>query len=363
MMKIDVKTEAFWNQEIPFENKFIIAGPCSVESEDQLLRTARKLKKYDVSLMRAGIWKPRTRPGSFEGIGTKGLKWLKSVSSELRLAVAVEVANAQQVEECLEHEIDVFWLGARTTTNPFSVQAIADALKGVDIPIMIKNPINPDIELWIGAFERLRRAGTTRLIAIHRGFSIYHDHTYRNQPIWSIPIELRRRMPNIPLICDPSHICGKSELILAVAQKAMDLLYDGLMIEVHINPKRALSDAGQQVTPEAFGDLLSHLKIRRASAENPDCMDRINFHREEIDEIDSQIIELLARRMDISRQIALHKKKNNISTFQPHRWQQVIEGRIKEGVERKLSKAFILDLYQQIHEESISQQQKIIDMK
>ena len=246
---------------IPYKQKFIVAGPCSLESEEQIMQTALGLSGYGVNLLRAGIWKPRTRPNSFQGLGAEGLKWLKNAGVAAKIPVAVEVATPHHVEQCLKHDIDVLWIGSRTTTNPFSVQSIADALKGVDVEVMVKNPINPDIELWIGALERLNLVGIKKLMAVHRGFSVFEPTKYKYEPLWEIPTKLKKIIPGIPLICDPSHICGETGLLLSVAQKAMDLQFDGLMLEVHINPKNALSDAKQQITPEAFKNLINSLKI------------------------------------------------------------------------------------------------------
>lgn len=359
-MQIDIKIEKLTNWGIPCKEKFIIAGPCSAESEEQVKQTALALKKYDISVFRAGIWKPRTRPTSFEGVGKRGLVWLKAVSLETNLPIAVEVASPKQVDECLKHEIDILWIGARTTPNPFAVNDIAESLKGVDIPVMVKNPINSDLQMWIGAIERLNLAGISKLIAIHRGFSSYKRNLYRNQPLWHLPIELKRLIPDIPIICDPSHICGKSELIPEIAQKAMDLLFDGLMIEVHINPKEALSDAQQQLTPKEFGNLLKTLKFKRAFTSSQHFISHISFLRKVIDELDMQIIELLARRMEISKKIARLKKRNNISILQPNRWDKIVKSRTKEGRNKNLSEDFIFHTFQYIHEESIRQQEEVI---
>src|SRR5271167_4332831 len=254
-----------WDMHV--RKKFLVAGPCSVESEEQILRTAVQLSAHDVTMIRGGIWKPRTRPGLFEGVGPRGLKWLKQAGRAAGLPVATEAAKPAHVEECLKAGIDALWIGARTTTSPFAVQEVADALRGVDIPVMIKNPMNPDIELWIGAIERINKSGITKIMAVHRGFSTYGEHLYRNQPIWRIPIELRRRLPYLPLICDPSHICGQRSYIMAVAQQAMDFLFDGLMIEVHCAPPTALSDARQQLTPPQYGRLIN--KLRYVSSDGP----------------------------------------------------------------------------------------------
>ncbi|MCU0288130.1 MAG: bifunctional 3-deoxy-7-phosphoheptulonate synthase/chorismate mutase type II [Acidobacteria bacterium] len=345
---------------LAIKNTFYIAGPCSAESEEQLMQTALALKDYEVNVMRAGIWKPRTRPGSFEGVGEAGLRWLKNAGQAANLPVTTEVATAKHVEECLKHGIDILWIGARTTSNPFAVQDIADALQGTNVPVLVKNPINPDIELWHGAVERLAQAGIKKLGVIHRGFSTYEKTAFRNQPIWRIPIEMKRRNPQLPMLCDPSHICGNTELLFTVAQNALDLLFDGLMIEVHINPPAALSDPQQQLTPVEYGHLLSRLKIKKESSESLDFQDNINTLRQEIDKIDRQILELLAMRMDNARKIAFHKMKNNIAILQPNRWEEIIQSRVKEGVEKKLAADFITRLYQFIHEESIRQQEQVV---
>lgn len=356
----DIAVNKFSEWGFPIKNAFYIAGPCSAESEEQLMQTALALKNYEVNVMRAGIWKPRTRPGSFEGVGRAGLKWLKNAGKAVHLPVTTEVATPKHVEECLKHNIDILWIGARTTSNPFAVQDIADALQGTDVPVLVKNPINPDIELWHGAVERLVQAGVKKIGVIHRGFSTYEKTAFRNQPIWRIPIEMKRRNPQLPMLCDPSHICGNTELLLAVAQSAMDLLFDGLMIEVHINPPAALSDAQQQLTPEEYGHLLERLKIKKASSESVDFLENINTLRQEIDKIDRQILDLLAMRMDNARKIAFHKMKNNIAILQPTRWEEIIKSRVKEGVEKKLAEDFVTRLYQFIHEESIRQQEQVV---
>jgi len=357
--KLSVGVFADWG--FPVKNAFNIAGPCSAESEEQLMEIAPILKGHGVNVMRAGIWKPRTRPGSFEGVGVKGLKWLKAAGKAAGLAVTTEVATPEHVEACLRHEIDILWIGARTTSNPFAVQGIADVLQGVDIPVLVKNPINPDLELWHGAIERLQQAGIKKLGAIHRGFSTYEKTAFRNQPIWRIPIEMKRRNPGIPMLCDPSHICGNTELLYSVAQNAMDLLFDGLMVEVHNNPPAALSDAKQQVTPEEYGRLMGRLKIKSVSTESPDYLEHINSLRQNIDKIDHEILELMGRRMDNSKKIALHKMKNNISIFQPARWDEIIKTRIEEGRDKELSEEFITKLYQFIHEESIRLQEQVLN--
>ncbi len=356
--QLDVKGLNDWG--FPFQHNLFIAGPCSAESEDQMIRTARGLKGKQVSALRAGIWKPRTRPGSFEGVGEPGLKWLKTAGKELGVPVCTEVATPEHVELCLKEEIDILWVGARTTSNPFAVQAVADALKGVDIPVLVKNPINPDLELWLGGLERLETAGIKRLGAIHRGFSTYEASRFRNRPIWRIPIELKRRQPELPVICDPSHICGNTELLPSVAQNAMDLLFNGLMLEVHIDPPSALSDAKQQLTPDAYEQLVKNLKIKHPHASSLEFMQQINELRNEIDNIDYEIIDLLGQRMENAKKIAFHKMRSNVSLFQPGRWEEVIETRVKRGHDKKLAEEFVLKMYQYIHEESLRLQEEVL---
>lgn len=336
---------------------FLIAGPCSVESEEQITQTVKGLANYEVNVIRGGVWKPRTRPGSFEGIGVDGLKWLKNAGLEANIPVTVEVAIPEHIEQCLKHEIDILWIGARTTTNPFSVQILAESLKGVDIPVMVKNPMSPDIDLWIGAFERLYNAGITKLMAIHRGFSSHKKTAYRNAPNWRIPIEFRRTIKNIPIICDPSHICGDTNLLQSISQEAMDLLFDGLMIEVHSNPEEALSDAKQQITPEKYGELVQKLRVKKPYTDDKDFFNYISEIRKEIDGVDNKIIDLLAKRMNLSRQIGTFKKGADVSHYQPDRWNEIIKSRTKTGAEKKLSEDFVYRIYQYIHEESIRQQE------
>jgi chorismate mutase len=342
---------------IPYEDVFIIAGPCSAESPEQLLDTALGLRELPVSAMRAGIWKPRTRPGSFEGVGTEGLVWLKKAGEAAGLPVIVEVAKPVHVEECLRNGIDMLWIGARTTTNPFAVQEIADSLRGIDIPVLVKNPISPDLSLWIGAIERINQAGISRLAAIHRGFCSFNEKLYRNKPEWWIPIELRRKIPGLPIICDPSHICGRVDLLPGVIRKAMDLLFDGLMIECHINPTVALSDAEQQVTPDELSILLSQLKIKQATSDDPQYLLRITHLRNTIDALDEQIMEFLMQRMGISAEIGRLKKQNNIAILQPQRWEKMLHQRIETAREKGLPEHLITRLYQCIHEESIRRQE------
>ncbi|MDL2255369.1 bifunctional 3-deoxy-7-phosphoheptulonate synthase/chorismate mutase type II [Parabacteroides sp. OttesenSCG-928-K15] len=335
----------------------VIAGPCSAETEEQVLETARELAARGVKIFRAGIWKPRTKPGGFEGVGSIGLPWLARVKEETGMYVTTEVATRAHVEEALKAGIDILWIGARTTVNPFAVQEIADALEGVDIPVLIKNPVNPDLELWIGAIERIYGAGIRRLGVIHRGFSSYDKKMYRNLPLWHIPIELRRRMPDLPIFCDPSHIGGKRELIAPLSQQAMDLNFDGLMVETHTNPDKAWSDASQQITPDVLDYVLNLLVIRDAhqSTEN------LSELRRQIDQIDEQMLELLAKRMRISREIGLYKKEHNMSILQTPRYSEILEKRSNIGESMELNSEFVKEILQEIHEESVRQQMIIMN--
>ncbi|MBI4681814.1 MAG: bifunctional 3-deoxy-7-phosphoheptulonate synthase/chorismate mutase type II [Nitrospirae bacterium] len=343
---------------LPMKDIFLSAGPCSAESEEQVMDTARGLADCGVGFFRAGIWKPRTHPGSFEGVGIKGLKWLARVKDEFNLPTGVEVANPGHVEACLKHNIDVLWIGARTTPNPFAIQALADALKGTDIPVLIKNPISPDLELWIGAINRFYNAGLRKLAVIHRGFSTVRKIMYRNAPDWKIPIEFKRQFPNIPMLCDPSHISGNSEFIFSIAQEALDLLYDGLMIEVHVNPAAALSDSSQQITPDQYRSLIDRLIIKKEISSSQEYQTRIRELRLEVDNIDENIIELLGKRMEIAKKMGELKRRNNISTLQPNRWEEIVQSRIAAGSEQDLSEDFIFQLFQTIHEEAIQQQER-----
>lgn len=354
--KLAVDSLCEWN--IPLKNKFLVAGPCSVESEEQVLQTALHLAAYDVTLLRGGIWKPRTHPGSFEGIGVEGLPWLKNAGLAAGIPVTTETATPHHVEACLKAGIDVLWIGARTTTNPFAVQEIAEALRGVDVPVMIKNPMNADLELWIGAIERVSKVGITKLMAVHRGFSTYRPSSYRNPPIWRIPIELRRRMPHLPLICDPSHICGSRKHIMTIAQEALDFLFDGLMIEVHYAPATARSDAAQQLTPTQYGKLLSRLRCPSA-ADTTRLSAAVRAMRKEIDAIDDDLITLLARRMECVKQIGSWKRSHNVSLFQLERWEHVLRDRVQRSVKRHLSENFARDLFEHIHEEALNIQEQI----
>ncbi len=350
-----------WGFGFPEKKPLVIAGPCSAESKEQMLMLGTKLATSGVHLIRAGIWKPRSRPDSFQGIGLKGLEWLKEASLVSGLPVTTEVATPQHVEQALKAGIDILWVGARTTVNPFYVQEIAEALKGVDIPIMVKNPINPDIELWIGSIERLYQAGLRRIAAIHRGFSIYKAEKYRNPPMWEIPIELRRRYPDLPIICDPSHITGAKDLVANVSQRAMDLDFNGLMIETHADPLEALSDTEQQLTPEELISLLKNLILRESSTEDPDFITHLESLRLQIDSLDKDIIDLLAKRMGISREIGIAKKENGVTVFQMNRWAQLFDNRVQTTIKAGLSDQFAIDFIQSIHKESIRQQTEVMN--
>jgi chorismate mutase len=346
-----------------FDNyPLIIAGPCSAESEEQVLSTAGFLKETGkVNLFRAGIWKPRTRPGSFGGAGVKALKWLERVSSDLNLRVTVEVASPKHVEACLKHGIDVLWIGARTVSNPFSVDELSQALKGVDIPVLIKNPLSPDIDLWMGAVERIYSAGIRRIAAVHRGFSPFERTLYRNMPKWEIPIELRQRIINLPVLCDPSHIAGRADLVAEIAQKAMDLNMSGLMIEVHPNPSEALSDSAQQLNFEAFSRLLSGLIIRKPTTDNQRFLNQLEELRHQIDSIDHQLIDLIASRMNVSAKMGEYKCRNNVTILQMERWLEILRTRTEHGTVLGLEKSFIERVMKLLHQESIHIQTEIMN--
>ena len=339
------------------QRPIVIAGPCSAETEEQTLTTARQLAQNGIKIFRAGIWKPRTKPGGFEGIGVEGLQWLRRVKNETGMYVATEVATAKHVYEALKYGIDVLWIGARTTANPFAVQEIADALRGVDIPILIKNPVNPDIELWIGAIERIYNAGLHQLAAIHRGFSSYDKKVYRNQPQWHIPIELHRRLPDLPLFCDPSHIGGKRDLIAPLSQQAMDLQFDGLIIESHCAPDNAWSDKAQQLSPEVLDVILRKLVLREMKQTTEDLVDL----RREIDSIDNELLELLAKRMRISSEIGTYKKEHGIAVLQTGRYNEILEKRIASGERLGMSREFMRTFLEAIHEESVRVQVELMN--
>lgn len=357
---LDIQPIIHWLPKI--DNPLLISGPCSLESEEQTMATARELAKDKrVFVYRGGIWKPRTRPGSFEGMGSIALQWLKRVKEETGLLIGTEVANAQHVEECLEAGVDVVWIGARSTASPFVVQEIADVLKGTDQVVMVKNPVNPDVQLWIGAFERLSQAGIKNLVAIHRGFTPFGESKYRNYPSWKTVIELRQLMPNLPIICDPSHISGKREFLFEISQKAFDIGLDGLMLESHIDPSCALSDKDQQVTPAELRKILDKLVIRYSSSNDPLFENILDMLRSRIDGIDHEIIEILASRMEIVKQIAIYKKENKVTALQISRWTQILEDRIDLARRLNLDETFIKIIFQLIHEDSVRQQTEIMD--
>lgn len=340
---------------------FVIAGPCSAESPEQLAIVAQALKNLGITIMRAGVWKPRTRPDSFEGMGETSLKWIADIKQETGLAFATEVANPNHVELALKAGVDVLWIGARTTVNPFSVQEIANALQGTDRIVLVKNPINPDLSLWIGALERLHRAGMKKLGAIHRGFSSFQKSRFRNQPLWQIPLELKTQHPNIPLIGDPSHIAGNRNLIFEVSQKSLDLDYDGLMIETHPNPDKALSDAQQQVTPDSLKEILSQLRMSERSSSNALFINQLEALREKIDHIDQELIETLSTRMKMIEKIGDYKKENHVTVFQLERWDEIMQTRPEWARLALLSPDFIRELYKIIHDESIRIQTEIMN--
>lgn len=334
----------------------IIAGPCSAETEEQVLTTAHALANNGIKIFRAGIWKPRTKPGSFEGNGEKALPWMQRVKQETGMQTATEVATPSHVEAALRAGIDIFWIGARTSVNPFAVQEIADALRGTDIPVLVKNPINPDVELWTGAVERLQRAGIRQLGLIHRGFSSYDEKKYRYQPMWQIPIEMRRRMPDIPMYCDPSHMSGNRNFIRPLIEDALMLGIDGLMVECHCRPDEAWSDARQQITPDTFRDILSNLTTRR-DTEETEC---INILRHQIDDIDNQLLEILSKRMEICREIGRYKKEQGMKVVHTTRYNQILESHESQSDIMGISPHCIKNIFEELHEESVRQQMEIV---
>ena len=335
----------------------VIAGPCSAETEEQVMETAKDLAKNGVRIFRAGIWKPRTKPGGFEGVGSVGLTWLQEVKKETGMLVATEVANKQHVEEALNAGVDVLWIGARTSANPFAMQEIADSLVGADVPVLVKNPVNPDLELWIGAMQRIYNAGIRQIGAIHRGFSAYGKHLYRNMPQWHIPIELRRRMPELTLICDPSHIGGKRELVAPLSQQAMDMGFDGLIVESHCNPDSAWSDNSQQVTPEVLNFILNMLVVR----DTTQTTESLTLLRQQIDQIDNDLLEALSKRMRISREIGQYKKEHSMPVVQTGRYDDILNSRAAAAEELGMNGDFMKTVYQAIHEESVRQQIEVLN--
>lgn len=344
---------------IEAKRPLVIAGPCSAETEEQVMTTAVGLASKGVKIFRAGIWKPRTKPGGFEGNGEKALPWMKRVKEETGMLTATEVAKPEHVELCLKYGIDILWIGARTSANPFAMQDIADALKGVDIPVFVKNPVNPDLELWIGAMERINQAGIKKMAAIHRGFSSYDKKIYRNLPMWQIPMELHRRIPDLPIICDPSHIGGRRELIAPLCQQAMDLGFDGLLVESHCDPDCAWSDAKQQVTPDVLDYILSLLVVRDEHV----TTEGIQVLRRQIDELDNNLLDVLAKRMRICREIGQYKKEHNMTVFQANRYNEILEKRGAQASLCGMSPEFAAQIFEHIHEESVRQQLEILNQK
>lgn len=359
--KLDLIRVNEWGLFTDTKKPIVIAGPCSAESEQQIFETAKALKSAGVEVLRAGIWKPRTRPNCFEGVGSEGLRWMQKVQRDLGMKVSTEVANVKHVYEALKAGVDMLWIGARTTANPFAMQEIADALKGTDIPVLVKNPVNPDVELWIGALERLNMAGLKKIGVIHRGFSTYGKSKYRNVPQWQLPIEIKRRFPEMLMICDPSHISGKREYIQEISQQAMDLGFDGLIVESHICPEIALSDAAQQVTPASLTEILSRLIIREVDSENLEYKENIDELRARIDVIDNDLLDLLANRMKVSDEIGKYKKQNNITILQPGRWDKILEKVFAKGAERGLDNDFLEKIFKAIHQASIDRQTTIMN--
>lgn len=349
-----------WLDAFNLEHPLVIAGPCSAETEAQVLHIAHQLKDSDVSVLRAGIWKPRTRPGNFEGVGALGLKWLQKAKQETGLMTTTEVANAHHVDLALKHDVDILWIGARTTVSPFIVQDIADALKGTDKTVLIKNPVNPDLSLWLGAVERFYTADVANLGVIHRGFSTYEKTRYRNNPEWQIAVDLQQRFPDLPLILDPSHIAGRRDIIFDLCQTALDLNYDGLMVETHHTPDEAWSDAAQQITPERLKEIMVELTIRKEEGSEVEFKNKLNTLRTQIDVIDHQLIETLGKRMKIADDIGTLKKKNNVAILQTKRWNEILGKMILEGEQHQLSEEFILRVFKAVHQESINHQERIL---
>lgn len=354
---MELELEPIELEGVKKERPVVIAGPCSAETEEQVMTTARELAHNGIKIFRAGIWKPRTKPGGFEGVGEVGLPWLEEVKQETGMYVTTEVATAKHVEAALKHNIDILWIGARTTANPFAMQDVADSLRGVDIPVLVKNPVSPDLELWIGAMERLNQAGIKRMAAIHRGFSSFEKRIYRNLPQWHIPIELRRRIPTLPIIVDPSHMGGKRELIAPLCQQAMDLGFDGLIIESHCNPDCAWSDAAQQVTPDILDYILNLLVIRKEHT-NTESLAEL---RKQIDECDDNLIQELAKRMRVAREIGVYKKEHDMTILQTGRYSEILDKRGSQGALCGMDPDFVRTVFEAIHAESVRQQMEIIN--
>jgi chorismate mutase len=350
-------TQQAWNKR-----PMIISGPCSAETEEQVLQTAQRLAATGmVDVLRAGIWKPRTKPGGFEGVGAKGLPWMQQAKKLTGLPVTVEVATGKQVQDALTFEVDILWIGARTTVNPFSVQEVADALRGVDVPVLIKNPVNPDLELWTGAVERVARAGIKQIGLIHRGFSSYGNTEYRNAPMWQLAIEMKRRNPGLKMINDPSHICGRRDILADVAQRAIDLDMDGFIIESHIDPDNAWSDAKQQVTPERLKEILEHLVWRKEDVSSEEYHAALEKLRQQINHLDDELMQILSQRMKLAEKIGEYKKNNNITILQTNRWNEILERAFTKGDKLGLSKEFVTKYFDAVHMESINHQKKVLD--
>jgi chorismate mutase len=349
-----------WLDNFGLDHPLVIAGPCSAETEEQVLKIAHELKNTDVTVYRAGIWKPRTRPGMFEGVGAIGLGWLKKVKEQTGLLTATEVANKDHVQLALENDVDILWIGARSTVSPFIMQEIADALEGTDKIVLVKNPVNPDLALWLGGVERLYTANIKKLGLIHRGFSTYEKSKYRNIPEWQIAIEVKNKFPDLPMICDPSHIGGKRDLIFDISQSALDLNFDGLMIETHWDPDNAWSDAAQQVTPDRLIEIMQDLKVRKITTEEQAYQNELSVLRSQIDIADQNLLDILGKRMKVAEQIGTLKRANNVAVLQNKRWNEILGSMILEGQDRGLSEEFILRVFKAIHQESINKQEKIL---
>jgi len=349
-----------WLQDIAGDYPLMIAGPCSAETEEQVLETALKMVDKRVQVYRAGVWKPRTRPGSFEGVGEKALPWLKRIKEETGMKIAIEIANAEHARLALQYDVDILWIGARTSVNPFAVQEIADAIKGSDKVILIKNPINPDLSLWIGAVERFYQAGMTNIGVIHRGFSRFRAGEYRNDPNWQIALDFKSKYPNIPMIIDPSHICGRRDCIYDMAQTGLDLQYQGFMIETHINPDEAWSDAKQQVTPTALLKIIDKLCLRKQEFQDPETIDKIAFYRSQINQLDDELLKLLTERMKMAEEIGKIKQQKSVSVLQSNRWEEIMHKMLEKGSNLGLSEKFINRIFKAIHQESIDKQEKIV---
>jgi chorismate mutase len=356
---MEIKGLSSWGEA--YKKPLLIAGPCSAETEEQLYNSARLIKELGINIIRAGVWKPRTRPNSFEGVGIEALKWIRDIKKELGVLFATEVASPVHVQEALYHGVDILWIGARSTVNPFTVQEIANSLKGIQNPILIKNPVNPDLALWIGAIERIAAAGIKKIGAIHRGFSSYQKSRYRNPPQWKIPLDLKKTFPNIPLICDPSHIAGERSILLEVSQRAADLDFDGLMIESHPDPDKAWSDPKQQVTPGRLGELLKEIKFRKSTSRNREFITQLEDMREQIDHLDQELFEILSARMRIVDQIGYYKRDNNVAIFQKNRWKEISETRGKWAQMLGLNVEFTDELFKLIHENAIRRQAEILN--